>query len=191
MQSTHFVEICWGIVGLVWIIGALYNLYKAPTVVKVASNFRIIWIVTIVVVIAVTHIIPHKDWMLITYHATWLTVIGIFILLVSTLFTLWARWVLGKMWSSAVTVKSNHQLRTNGPYQVTRHPIYTGLLGMLLGTMLMAGFGPFLLYFIAAVTVIQIKIRKEEQFMMETFGDQYLEFKKRTPQLVPGLKWRR
>jgi len=94
-----------------------------------------------------------------------------------------------------VVISSYSKVQPSTAYErsvsVTRHPIYTGLLGMLLGTMLMAGFGPFVLYFIAAVTVIQIKIRKEEQFMMETFGDQYLEFKKRTPQLVPGLKWRR
>jgi protein-S-isoprenylcysteine O-methyltransferase Ste14 len=28
-----------------------------------------------------------------------------------------------------------------GPYAITRHPIYTGLPGMVLGTMLVAGLG--------------------------------------------------
>jgi protein-S-isoprenylcysteine O-methyltransferase Ste14 len=54
-------------------------------------------------------------------------------------FTLWARFSLGTMWSVAPKVKGDHQLRTHGPYAVTRHPIYTGLLGMMLGATLLAG----------------------------------------------------
>ena len=35
-------------------------------------------------------------------------------------------------------------LRTDGPYAITRHPIYTGLLGMLLGTALLGGLGQWM-----------------------------------------------
>jgi protein-S-isoprenylcysteine O-methyltransferase Ste14 len=43
------------------------------------------------------------------------------------------------MWSAAPAVKEGHQLRTTGPYAVTRHPIYTGIPGMMLGSGLLAG----------------------------------------------------
>ena len=46
------------------------------------------------------------------------------ILVGSTVFTLWARWTLGKMWSSVPAVREKHELRTEGPYRVTRHPAY-------------------------------------------------------------------
>jgi protein-S-isoprenylcysteine O-methyltransferase Ste14 len=36
-------------------------------------------------------------------------------------------------------VKDDHVLRTDGPYGITRHPIYTGLLSMLAGTALIEG----------------------------------------------------
>jgi protein-S-isoprenylcysteine O-methyltransferase Ste14 len=76
-------------------------------------------------------------WSALAVHVTELQVIGVILLIAATLFTLWSRLVLGTMWSSAAAVKSDHQLRTGGPYRVTRHPIYTGILGMLAGTTLM------------------------------------------------------
>lgn len=33
------------------------------------------------------------------------------------------------VWVAGALVKDDHRLRTHGPYAVTRHPIYTGLLG--------------------------------------------------------------
>ena len=69
----------------------------------------------------------------------WARLLGLALLLAATGLTLWARLVLGTMWSAAPAVKAEHQLRTTGPYAVTRHPIYTGLLGMMLGSGLLAG----------------------------------------------------
>jgi protein-S-isoprenylcysteine O-methyltransferase Ste14 len=67
-------------------------------------------------------------------HAPGIRFLGLAILLAATALTLWARLALGAMWTAAPTVKQEHQLRTSGPYAITRHPIYTGLLGMLLGS---------------------------------------------------------
>ncbi|MFZ0010312.1 MAG: isoprenylcysteine carboxylmethyltransferase family protein [Halobacteriota archaeon] len=122
-------------------------------------------------------------------NVTELQVIGVILLVAATLFTLWSRLVLGTMWSSAAAVKSDHQLRTDGPYRVTRHPIYTGTLGMLAGTTLVfVGAWPVLL--ICLVTFL-LKISNEEQLMAEQFGEQYAAYKNQVPQLVPGLYLKR
>ena len=86
--------------------------------------------------------VPRADWQSVTFYAPWARFLGLAILLAATALTLWARFTLGLMWSAVPAVKEGHQLRTSGPYAITRHPIYTGLLGMLLGTMLVAGAGP-------------------------------------------------
>ena len=79
--------------------------------------------------------------------ALWIRVLGLAVLVASTVFTLWARFSLGTSWSVAPKVQGDHQLRTRGPYAVTRHPIYTGLLGMLLGATLLSGIGQWIVIF--------------------------------------------
>jgi len=44
--------------------------------------------------------------------------------------------VLGKQWSFAARVVEGHRLVTEGPYRLVRHPIYTGMFGMLVSTAL-------------------------------------------------------
>jgi protein-S-isoprenylcysteine O-methyltransferase Ste14 len=97
--------------------------------------------------------------------------------------------VLGKMWSSSAQIKVNHKLRTEGPYSITRHPIYTGILGMLLGSTLIFGFGYSFIIFIYILIGFKIKINNEEKLLIETFGEEYEDFQKRTPQLFIGLNF--
>jgi protein-S-isoprenylcysteine O-methyltransferase Ste14 len=54
-------------------------------------------------------------------------------------FCVWARIVLGRNWSGEVTFKEGHELIESGPYAFARHPIYTGLIVMALGTALNFG----------------------------------------------------
>jgi protein-S-isoprenylcysteine O-methyltransferase Ste14 len=119
--------------------------------------------------------------------ALWVRVLGLAVLAASTVFTLWARFSLGTSWSVAPKVKDDHQLRTHGPYAVTRHPIYTGLLGMLLGATLLSGIGQWIVLFPAALIVFEVRIRMEEQLMLATFPDEYPRYRRQVPQLVPGL----
>ena len=119
--------------------------------------------------------------------ALWVRVLGLAVLVASTVFTLWARFSLGTMWSVAPKVKGDHQLRTRGPYAVTRHPIYTGLLGMLLGATLLSGIGQWIVLFPVGLIVFEVKIRMEEHLMVATFPEEYPRYRRQVPQLIPGL----
>jgi protein-S-isoprenylcysteine O-methyltransferase Ste14 len=119
----------------------------------------------------------------------WLTWTGLALLAGGLLYTWWARVHLGRNWSAIVTLKQDHTLIQSGPYAITRHPIYTGILTAFLGTWLtgptvgaFAGVALFALSFI-------IKLRQEEQLMIQTFGDAYREYMKRVPGLVPFAKF--
>ena len=179
--------ICWGTFCLVWGIGWIYNLLKAPATQK-RSSFLPAWIICIVVIVLITEFIPHRVWTFVTFGIPWLQIVGAACLIIFTGFTLWARWSLGTMWSSSPEIKVDHQLRTDGPYRITRHPIYTGLIGMLLGTLLISEVGAWILYFPIAVVALIIKVSSEERLLKETFGEQYVQYQQRVPQLVPGLK---
>jgi protein-S-isoprenylcysteine O-methyltransferase Ste14 len=79
-------------------------------------------------------------------------------------------------------------LQTNGPYSVTRHPIYTGLFGMLLGSVLLNGLGTSLAFLVVGSIVVATRIPIEERLMSKTFPDEYARYRERVPRFVPGLK---
>jgi protein-S-isoprenylcysteine O-methyltransferase Ste14 len=131
--------------------------------------------------------VPGADWRSLRVHSPWLRALGLALLLASTAFTLWARAVLGTMWSSAVVARDAHVLRTDGPYAITRHPIYTGMLGMLLGGALLGGLGRWAAVFTVGALIVAVKIHLEEQLLTEVFPGEYAQYRHRVPRLVPGL----
>jgi protein-S-isoprenylcysteine O-methyltransferase Ste14 len=186
------VAACWGVVGAVWIAGAVYNASRAPRVTSrsLRSNSSASFLAAILVWLVV-RVVPGSDWSSLTVGTPWVRIVGLAVLICSTAFTLWARVALGTMWSSVPSVKVRHELRTDGPYGVTRHPIYTGLLGMLLGTALLVGFGHWLLILPVGLLFIELRIHMEEKLMLETFPEAYPPYRRRVPQLVPGLRLHR
>jgi protein-S-isoprenylcysteine O-methyltransferase Ste14 len=183
------VSACWGVLVIGWVAGALYNASRGPrtrTRGKLVSN---VWgaVVGAALVWAILKVFPRSDWHSLVVGTPWVRVLGLAILICSTAFALWARVALGTMWSSSPMVKVEHQLRTDGPYGVTRHPIYTGLLGMLLGTSLLVGFGHWLLLLPVGLVVAEIRIHLEEGLMLATFPEAYPRYRRRVPQLIPRL----
>ena len=100
-------------------------------------------------------------------------------------FAIWARLWIGTNWSGTVTIKEQHELIQGGPYALVRHPIYTGFLLAFLGTALAYGEIRGLAGFPLAVLGFSLKLRTEESFMAQQFGDAYLDYKRRVKALVP------
>jgi protein-S-isoprenylcysteine O-methyltransferase Ste14 len=182
------VYLCWGVFIVAWVVGALVNRRSAPPTARRRSWWSV-WLVCVVVVELVGLLVPASVWAALTYRAAWLTAVGIVVLAVSLAFTLWARLRLGVMWNSAPTIKTSHELRTDGPYALTRHPIYTGLLGMLVATVLISGLGESLLL-VLVLAPLEFKIRIEEQMLIEQFPDAYAAYRTKVPQLLPRLRRR-
>jgi protein-S-isoprenylcysteine O-methyltransferase Ste14 len=181
------LAICWGGLGLVWVAGWLYNVWRAPAVQR-RSAFLPGWVLVVALAWLVSIGLRHAALPFLMFTASWLQLVGATVLVAATAFTLWARWVLGTMWAAVAAIKEGHQLRTEGPYRITRHPIYTGLLGMLLGSMLLAGFGVWVPYFIGVLIAAIAKVTAEERLLLATFGEQYTQYQHRVPQLIPGTQ---
>jgi len=178
---------CWGTFALTWLGGALYNSSRGPAQ-RTRAPLASVVVLAGVVVWVLVRVAPTARWPSLTVQSPWVRVVGLFILVGWTVFTLWARLTLGTMWSSAPMVKHGHELRTDGPYGVTRHPIYTGILGMALGTVLLVGVGPWALILPIILVIFEMKIRMEEALMLATFPGDYVRYRQRVPQLVPGLR---
>lgn len=89
-----------------------------------------------------------------------------------------ARRHLGGNWSATVTIKQGHELVRRGPYALVRHPIYFGLLICALGTAIAFGQMRDWIALAVLIAVFRIKQLKEEQMLIETFGDAYREYRR-------------
>ena len=72
-----------------------------------------------------------------------------------------ARTILGGNWSSSITFKVGHELIERGPYRYVRHPIYTGILVMILGTFIANGRGASLLALFLCTVAFWRKLRQK------------------------------
>jgi protein-S-isoprenylcysteine O-methyltransferase Ste14 len=179
---------CWGTVGVVWLVGALYNAAKAPRdLIRIRSTTPVIPIAGSIILCSIVLLLGQAIGQGLTTDAIWVRLLGFAVIVGSTAFALWARFALGTSWTVAPRVRGDRRLRTTGPYAVTRHPIYTGLVGMLLGTTLLAGIGQWIVLVVAGAIVAEVKIRMEEELLMAVFPDEYARYRRRVPQLIPGL----
>ena len=117
--------------------------------------------------------------------ATWPFKVAVVLTAAGLLFAVWARQYLGSNWSGTVSVKEDHQLITNGPYALVRHPIYTGLLLALVGSAMAIGEWRAVLGLALASLALWRKLRLEEHLMHQQFGETYQAYCRRVPALIP------
>jgi protein-S-isoprenylcysteine O-methyltransferase Ste14 len=178
------VCICWIIFLGFWLVAARrtkadaeqagwrgWLAYRLPLAIAVAllvSSFRIrVLDIPIIDSTPVTHIV-----------AGFLCITGLLI-------AIWARTTLGSNWSSSVTLKQDHELVTRGPYGLVRHPIYTGVLFMLLSSALMSGRLGAIAGLPFGFVGFWIKLRQEEALMMRQFPADYPKYKAHSKALLP------
>lgn len=123
------------------------------------------------------------------YHLPiWVSGLGITVLALA----LWLFWHshrdLGKNWSSTLQIREGHTLITDGVYRNIRHPMYTSVLLLCIAQALLlqnwvAGLSGFIGFSIACVA----RINREEQMLLNSFGNEYEVYRQRTKRLVPYL----
>ncbi|NWG07945.1 MAG: isoprenylcysteine carboxylmethyltransferase family protein [Chloroflexi bacterium] len=95
---------------------------------------------------------------------------------------------LGLNWSPTLEIREKHELITRGIYGVIRHPMYASqwlwsaaqallLQNWIAGLASLAVFIPF--YF--------LRVKAEEQLMLEQFGDQYRSYMEKVGAVFPKL----
>jgi protein-S-isoprenylcysteine O-methyltransferase Ste14 len=83
-----------------------------------------------------------------------------------------------------VTLKEGHRLIRTGPYAHVRHPIYTGILLAMVGSAI-AMDEPRAILAVAVMFVSFLrKLSKEEEWLTEEFGEEYLKYKREVRMLL-------
>ncbi len=183
----NIISACWGVFFFVWLVAAIF---AKRTVYRESAARRVRYLVPVVLgwflVFRGQHlpppfgleIIPHTGAVLVL--ASILCVCGLGL-------CLWARAVLGRNWSGTTTLKENHELIVRGPYRLLRHPIYTGLLAMLLATALSQGHVAEMIGLISIFISLWLKLNGEEELMLNQFPAQYAAYRERTKRIIPFI----
>jgi protein-S-isoprenylcysteine O-methyltransferase Ste14 len=188
------VLLCWAIFGIYWLVSSFF----VKRSVTKRNPWSIIWGVIIRVIILVLFIIAIKIYnigtqnyvsflTLLFYSSFSFPVIGSVLTVVGLIGAIWARIYLGRNWSGYVTYKEDQELVTSGPYRFVRHPIYSSMLLMFIGTILYYGFWFFVVIFLIATIAFMRRTKKEEEIMIKLFGNRYTDYMKRTKKLIPWI----
>ncbi len=118
----------------------------------------------------------------------WLRWFGFFIGLAALIIFSWILRSLGQNFSTTLTVKKDQTLVIQGPYQWVRHPMYTSFVLLWVGYFLLsANWYIGLTGIVGFVWAIVVRTPKEEQMMIERFGNEYIAYMKRTGRYLPRL----
>ena len=109
------------------------------------------------------------------------------VLVAGLVFSIWARVHIGRNWSGIVTLKQDHELIQSGPYRLVRHPIYTGLLLGFIGTAIARDEWRGWLAVLMVLAALWRKLRLEERWLTEQFGDAYRQYRSEVAALIPYL----
>lgn len=103
----------------------------------------------------------------------------------------WLIWMfrtLGRNLTDTVVTRRDAHFVDHGPYRFVRNPMYSGVLmagmslGLALGTWLVPlGAG-------AVFTLLALRTRTEEKYLIERFGNQYRDYMERVGRFFPKLR---
>ena len=182
---TGVTYACWGLVALIWTAGAVLGGKHPGAARKAGRDIASPAAAVAAVVILLT---PGHAWQALTVSSPWVRGLGLPVLIGATAWTVQARLTLGSMWSSGAVARPDHVLRTTGPYGVTRHPVYTGILGMLAGSALAEGLGRWLALSAVVALHLLAKTRAEERLLAQEFPAEYERYRRDVPRLIPRIR---
>jgi len=113
--------------------------------------------------------------------------IGLTVYLIFSWIQIRAFKTLGENYSQDILIKKDHQLVTNGPFKIIRHPQYMSQILLDLG-----GAAATLSYIVAPIAIIQIpfillRASVEDKLMTKHFGNEFSSYKKKSGFVLPFI----
>ncbi len=113
--------------------------------------------------------------------------VGVGIGTVSLPLLYWLFSSIGTNITQTVATKQEHELITHGPYRWVRHPLYSVGTLMFMAFALMAANWFIGVASLMVLVMLMIRLPKEEEKLIERFGDEYRAYMKRTGRFIPRL----
>ncbi|MGH9410365.1 MAG: methyltransferase family protein [Vicinamibacterales bacterium] len=122
-------------------------------------------------------------------HPAWRVVGGAMAFALGALLSWTSARTLGRQWRFDAGLNADHRLVRSGAYRFVRHPIYTSMLCMLVGTGLLLtrlALLPVGIAFFLAGT--EIRVRIEDRLLASRFGADFEAYRRGVPAYLPFLR---
>jgi len=133
----------------------------------------------IVAVVIIYAFVPNAYQYLIPIHwfeRTWIKLIGIVLLIVSLVWTILAQAQMGDSWRIGIDTEHRTTLIQRGVFRLSRNPIFVGMILTLFGLFLVIPNVGTLITLLIGIILIGIQVRLEEEYLIRTHGDKYIEY---------------
>lgn len=118
--------------------------------------------------------------------ASWALWAGAAVALAGMALRVWSIVTLGRWFTVRVRVSEDQPVVDSGPYRLVRHPSYAGALVAALGIGISLRYALAPLFTVLPQLVgLLIRVRVEEQALLEAIGEPYRAYRMRTKRLIP------
>ena len=110
----------------------------------------------------------------------WRVPVGWALVVVFAVWNGWSLWLFGRHDTGLLPGQPTLRIIEEGPYRLSRNPLYVGMLALYLGLALLAPtFWGLVLFPVAMLLLLWGAIRPEERFLHERFGTPYDDYARR------------
>ena len=118
----------------------------------------------------------------------WLRGVGAIVTCVGIGLFGWSHYVLGMNWTAVLALAKEQTLITNGPYRWVRHPMYSAFFCIGFGFLfLSANWGIGIIYLGALTAMYAVRVKREEEMMIDRFGTTYRQYMQKTGRILPRI----
>jgi protein-S-isoprenylcysteine O-methyltransferase Ste14 len=167
----------------VWVIGTSTKKTFEIILEKISLPIALV-ISFIFIIITALHI--HLPAIISSYliTITWIKYIGIIFCYIGLIIFLFALISFGKAWRIGIDENNSNELIITGMFKYSRNPIFLFMDLYFTGIMLIYPNIIFVILTICTVIGLHLQILREEKFLVNKFGEKYIEYKNRTRRYI-------
>jgi protein-S-isoprenylcysteine O-methyltransferase Ste14 len=112
---------------------------------------------------------------------------GMGIMAIGGVLSLVSIFAMGRAWRIGIDPDNRTELAAGGPYRWIRHPIYGGMLIVMIGNVIVVDSRAIAVMTLLTAVGIAYQAGREEQYLHRTFGERYARYAARTGRFAPRL----
>lgn len=149
------------------------------------------WVTTVPIMTYIAIIlIGIAEYLIVTRQMNFfISVMGLFVYITGTIIRNYSISAFGESWNVHIDTAHVDHIINHGPYKYLRHPYSLAVILELIGFLLLANaYLTITMVFLVQYPLLVVRNKMEEEALVKKFGEEYMDYRKKTFSLFPELK---